>query len=155
MGARGVIVYLAQVRHSSYHRSSLANLVDSLTLLHQNYNAVHRHPVIIWHTGDFGKPERRQVLAPIRELGAPTYEINFELVPEEHWRLPASLDGWRRNSWISLVASETGLSHKQRLPLCNQSWITASSNVSKITSIIIFPFWFCSFLSVWLPCPHS
>ena len=85
--ARGAIVYLSQVRHSSYGRSSLALLQRSLSLLFQNYNERQRDDVIIFHAGDFTPSIQRRVLEPY-----PGRPIRFHsLAGTEYWRVPAGL----------------------------------------------------------------
>lgn len=62
----GVIVYLAQARHSSYGRDSLQLLRLSVRSLMQNYNFRNRDDMLFLHAGDINMTSQRSILA---ELG--------------------------------------------------------------------------------------
>ena len=61
---RGVIVYLAQNRrHPLYGSQGRSNLEKSLRLLHEHYNRVQRHDVLIFHEGDFDEADQASVIS--------------------------------------------------------------------------------------------
>lgn len=113
LALRAAIVYLSQVRHSSYGRDSLAMLQESLLLLFQNYRAAQRHDVLVFHTGDFGLAEQSRVLAPLS--GRP---VRFERVPAQHWRLPVHVAPWladdNRTTWTQWPKYSLGYRHMIR-----------------------------------------
>ena len=87
--AHGVIVYLTQVRHSTYaNKDSLGLLRGSLASLAKHYLEVHRDDTLLLHTGDFDEPSlQRLVLAPFTAL-----PISFVRLPEKYWSLPPWLN---------------------------------------------------------------
>ena len=80
----GVIVYLVQVRHSSYGRNSTSLLQQSVKLLHKNYNAQHRDDVLFLHSGDFGEAEQRSILSECGDAHA-----RFMMLSAHHFQVPA------------------------------------------------------------------
>lgn len=76
---RPCIVYLAQnsERDPQYGRDSRSLLERSLDLLWENYNARYRHPVLIFHEGDFSPADRRAVARGRAEISF--QEIRFEV----------------------------------------------------------------------------
>eukprot|EP00966_Prymnesium_polylepis_P166371 3846035-Prymnesium_polylepis.1 len=91
---KGAIVYLAQVRHSSYGRDSLGYLKRSLHLLFHNYNEVQRDDVLILHEGDFDAATQAQVLKPY-----PGRPVRFHLLTPKYWSTPAFLKDANRSTW--------------------------------------------------------
>ena len=59
----GVIVYLAQSRHTSYGRDSLKLLMASVTSLMANYNAAQGDDMLFLHFGDVDATQQSRVLA--------------------------------------------------------------------------------------------
>lgn len=98
----GVIVYLAQYRHSSYGRDSLALLRRSVASLMVNYNARQLDDMLFLHTGDLNATMQHDVLA----LCGDTHS-RFQLLdqtdrmvppntpPQNRWRMPAFSAGYR------------------------------------------------------------
>ena len=100
----GVIVYLAQARHSSYGRDSLALLRRSLSSLMQNYNAVQRDDIMFLHTGDVNKSAQRSILTAVGndvaarfvQLGAYDFALPPGLPNRSYWTQAAQFsDGYR------------------------------------------------------------
>ena len=91
---RGAIIYLAQVRHASYGRDSLAYLELSLRHLFHYYNEQQRDDVIILHEGDFEADTQARVLAPY--AGHP---IRFHLLTSKYWAMPVKLRNTNRSTW--------------------------------------------------------
>ena len=115
---RACIAYLTQLRHSSYreHDSQIGVLQQSLRLLHEHYNAVYRHDVLLFHTGDFhNEADQRSVLAPIGEAGR---TARFLRVPDEHWRLPVDVAPHlalaNRSRWYGYPRFSLGYRHMIR-----------------------------------------
>lgn len=87
----GVIVYLTQVRHSSYGRDSLFLLRRSVRLLFAHYNRRARDDVLFLHTGVPLLEQHR-----VTSLCAGSHAHWMEL-PHEHFVLPAKINQktWR------------------------------------------------------------
>lgn len=85
---KGAIVYLTQVRHSSYEgRDSLKLLRESLDSLARHYLHRHRDDVLLLHNGDFDEPLQASVKAPFGDL-----PIKFVLIDDKYWSLPKWLN---------------------------------------------------------------
>lgn len=80
---QGAIVYLTQLKHSSYGRDSLGLLKRSVTLLFTNYNAVQQDDVIFFHT-DMPADAQAEVLSLCTGSHA-----HFHEVPSHHFTSPA------------------------------------------------------------------
>ena len=77
---RGVIIYLAQVTHSSYGRDSLDLLKRSLRSLFTHYNNVQRDDVVILHQGDFTPAIQASFLAEYKDK-----PVTFRLLDEQKY----------------------------------------------------------------------
>lgn len=89
--AKGVIVYLTQLQHSSYvGRDSLSLLQQSVKLLYRHYNAKHRDDVVFFHNG-VPHAAQQEVL---RHCTAGT--ARFAMLAPHHFALPARAN---RTSW--------------------------------------------------------
>ena len=111
---RAAIVYLVQLKHSSYARESsqLGVLQESLTLLHRHFNARFGHDVLLFHTGDFDDADtQRRALAPI---GNAASHVRFERVPAEHWSLPPRLATANKSRWYEYPRYSLGYRHMIR-----------------------------------------
>ena len=117
--AHGVIVYLTQVRHSTYaNKDSLGLLRGSLASLAKHYLEVHRDDTLLLHTGDFDEPSlQRLVLAPFTAL-----PISFVRLPEKYWSLPPWLNEtlgpvapqMRLGKWVDYPFFSVGYRHMIR-----------------------------------------
>ena len=81
----GVIVYLAQARHSSYGRDSLKLLRGSISSLVENYLAAHKDDVMFLHFGEVPLSEQRTLVAL---CGEGVY-ARFLTVPANYSTVPA------------------------------------------------------------------
>ena len=81
----GAIVYLAQTRHNSYARDSMALLRQSVKLLHTHYNARQRDDVLFLHApdGNVSEQHQQQLVAMCRPAVA-----RFVDLPRWYWELP-------------------------------------------------------------------
>ncbi len=73
------IVYLAQnsKRDPQYGRDSRTLMEKSLDLLYKNYNDQFKHPIIIFHEGDFEKKDQVEVVSGRSEITF--HEIHFSI----------------------------------------------------------------------------
>ena len=87
----GAIAYLAQKRHSSYGRDSLAMLKRSLHLLYKNYNNEFADDVLIFHEGDFTPADQISIIDD-------RVSIRFARLPARYWGAPPALT-INQSSW--------------------------------------------------------
>ena len=107
--ARGVIVYLAQSRHSSYGgRASITLLKRSVSLLFQNYNAKALDDVWFMHTN---VPASEQ--AAVLELCQPANATFVQLGPW-HFELPPGARPSRKRKWVQPFQFSEGYRHMIR-----------------------------------------
>ena len=99
--SRGVIVYLAQARHSSYGRDSISLLRMSVASLFRYYNSRAGDDVIFFHTG-LERMEQHSVLrlctgARARFLRVPARHFTAPrgLPPAKQWLQPRFSEGYR------------------------------------------------------------
>jgi hypothetical protein len=105
----GVIVYLAQARHSSYGRDSLQLLRLSVRSLMQNYNFRNRDDMLFLHAGDINMTSQRSILA---ELG-PDVVGRFKQLGPYDFEVPPGLPP--RNEWAQARSFSVGYRHMIRL----------------------------------------
>ena len=76
---KSAIVYLAQNtrKDPQYGRDSRSMLEKSLDLLYENYNHKFKHPVLIFHEGDFGPADQEAVIAGRDEIEF--HEVHFDV----------------------------------------------------------------------------
>lgn len=94
-------VYLAQntPADSQWGRDSRSLLERSLDLLYQNYNDKYRQPIVIFHEGDFGVPDQR-------EVAKGRAEIQFQQI---EFRIPDYLDASTVPAmWVSAAGPKYG-----------------------------------------------
>ena len=92
MPTRGVITYLAQDRHSSYGRDSLAMLRRSVRSLFEHYNAAAKDDVLFFHTG-MSEAAQSSVLmlctaarSRFLKLAGHHFETPLGTPPESRWK---------------------------------------------------------------------
>lgn len=103
----GVIVYLTQLRHSSYGRNSLELLKQSVNLLYRHYNSAHQDDVLFFHTGDFPLTAQQEVLALCLNSRARFYEL-----PKHHFEVPPGTPPMQ--SWRYIAKFSAGYRHMIR-----------------------------------------
>ena len=92
--SEGVVVYLAQARHSSYGRDSLKLLRDSVRHLATNYLNEHCDDVMFMHFGEVNEASQAQVLQLAGEVHARFYLLDEQYrttplgtPPESQWKM--------------------------------------------------------------------
>ncbi len=93
---RGVIVYLAQSKHSSYGRDSMSMLLRSVALLMRFYNAAQRDDMWFAHTGDVPADEQAAVLRRCHPANATFVQLD----KRRHFILPPGAARSKANRWI-------------------------------------------------------
>ena len=98
----GAIVYLAQTRHNSYARDSMAMLRQSVKLLHTHYNARQRDDVLFLHApdGNVSEQHQQQLVAMCRPAVA-----RFVDLPGWHWELPPGASKPLCPIWAPMIRS--------------------------------------------------
>ena len=111
--ARGVIVYLTQLSHSSYKgKDSLGLLQASLDTLVLNYLHEHRDDVLLLHTGDFDREaDQRRVLSRFSGQDLP---IRFHRLADKYWSLPSWIDSNSSRNWLQIEDFSIGYRHMIR-----------------------------------------
>lgn len=116
--SKAAIVYLVQVRHSTYGRDSLALLSDSLALLHRHYLDAFPHDCLLFHAPDdaaFTSEVRKQILAPFAHRN---HTISFREVPQQYWRIPEDIApataNTNRSEWLGWPRFSLGYRHMIR-----------------------------------------
>ena len=106
----GVIVYLAQARHSSYGRDSLKLLRSSVASLAENYLSLTnpKDDVLFLHFGEVPAFEQRTLTAMCGE----TIRARFSLVPRNYSTLPP---GVTTRGWLHARKFSEGYRHMIRL----------------------------------------
>ena len=106
----GVIVYLAQARHSSYGRDSLKLLRSSVASLAENYLILTnpKDDVLFLHFGEVPAFEQRTLTAMCGE----TIRARFSLVPRNYSTLPP---GVTTRGWLHARKFSEGYRHMIRL----------------------------------------
>jgi len=111
--ARGVIVYLTQVKHSSYGRDSLAELRQSLESLVNNYLRRHRDETLLLHTGKFNSPQLQElVLSPFSDE-QPQLPISFMRLESRYLSLPP---------WVNATAERSPPCFSPTTETCLSTW---------------------------------
>ena len=74
-----VIVYLTQNIRATQagERDKRIMLEKSLNLLFQNYNERFKHPVVIFHEGDFSKEEQKNIIQDRKEITFHAFNSSF------------------------------------------------------------------------------
>ena len=120
--SRNVIVYLAQVRHSTYGTDAFARLNRSLALLQENYNCSNcNDPVLIFFTAGELTAEHQGSLLNAQASGRRT--IRFHELPTDCrtgevqpfcWRLPEWLNHSQPRRWQLWPRYSLGYRHMTR-----------------------------------------
>ena len=103
----GVIVYLAQSRHTSYGRDSLKLLMASVTSLMANYNSAQSDDMLFLHFGDVNATDQSRVLSLCGSAWA-----RFQLLDSTHRTVPPGTPP--RETWLQAKYS-SGYRHMIRL----------------------------------------
>ena len=89
----GVIVYLAQNRHSSYGRNSLRLLRRSVMGLMTHYNGKQRDDMLFLHTGDLNRTVQHEILslcnnvhARMQLLDPHDFQVPPQTPPQSKWK---------------------------------------------------------------------
>lgn len=96
-------MYLAQNRrHPLYGSQGRSNLEKSLRLLHEHYNRVRRHDVLIFHEGDFDEADQASVISSALasdDEAIASQLVQFRLLPPSLWAAPPHVDASRAAEW--------------------------------------------------------
>jgi len=105
----GVIVYLAQARHSSYGRDSMKMLTESVHSLVDNYLAVHHDDVLFLHYGEVPQAKQKDLLA----LCGVDVHARFMVLPKEYTAVPKGTPP--KVKWLHRRRFSAGYRHMIRL----------------------------------------
>ena len=103
-----MVVYLVQVRHSSYGRDSLGLLRTSVQSLVTNYLAEHCDDLMFMHHGEVNETVQKQVLLLSGNVSA-----RFLLLPEEYRTVPSGTPD--ESKWVQPKRFTAGYRHMIRL----------------------------------------